>query len=1028
MLCMTAVARTTGAESEVPAGDMLEDADLTAVFFLDSDLGWVVGERGVILRTENGGRQWEVLQSPVNCRLESVHFVDAQQGWAVGGRVHSYSQRTSGVVLRTQDGGRTWTPIPGLTIPMLKSVRFLNPQQGWAAGGATTLYPTGILRTDDGGRSWSALPSGPCGSWLTADFRDFQTGIVAGREGLLAWVAAPTVEGVESSDMPGSCWRAVRLGDSRNGWAAGDGGRLLCTTDGGRTWTPPAGAWPAELSSLFDFHALAVFGNHVWVAGTPGVGVLHSPDGGSTWELGPTDQTLPLRALTFVDAERGWAVGALGTVLGTRDGGRTWRRLRGGGTRVALLGIFSEPSRVPWELFAWECAQEGYLGAVELIARRDARGSDRASAVAEEDTARAAMAAVGGSSADGTLPFALPDPGLRLGSRALLDGWNRASGGRALDVLEARLVRTIRQWRPEIVVTEAASPQGADPVGHLLNQLVLSAVRSASDHQAQPAQLSLGGLQPWTVKKVFQVVPGEQQPTVTVTTSQLVTRLGCAVADLASEANARVLPRYRPVPPTVGLQLLVDELPQSAGRKDIFSGIFLPAGGDARRPAALAAARDLDALRVAAQKRRNIEQIIASAEGGAPQSAGWLGQIQDLTKSLGTAGAGEVLYQLGQRYLETGELALAAQSFAQLVERYPGHALSESALEWLIQYYASSEIAWQLYRRQQPQRASPATVALAAPPAGGVSTADYAAPPGVSIGGATADFTSGDAAGPARFEGTLQERAAQALRLSKLIQQARPELFAEPRVQFPVSVAYRYHDQSREAEKLHHRLGASPLSPDWARCAMAEQWLAKGRGASPKTTYYIARAASRPRLDGQLDDELWGAVEPLALHSGQDDDAAWHTTIMLACDQEFLFLAGTCRKPPQAPPTSTAAGPRMRDAPLDEHDRIDLLIDLDRDYVSFYRLTVDHRGWAGEACLGDASWNPVWYVASQETATDWTLEVAIPLEELTAHPPQAQDVWAVGVQRIVPGTGLQAFTQPAATDPLGQGFGWMVFR
>ena len=71
----------------------------------------------------------------------------------------------------------------------------------------------------------------------------------------------------------------------------------------------------------------------------PGSCVLHSGDAGQTWELLRTDQSVPLRAITFVDAERGWAVGGLGTILATRDGGKSWRRLRGGGTRVALLGL-----------------------------------------------------------------------------------------------------------------------------------------------------------------------------------------------------------------------------------------------------------------------------------------------------------------------------------------------------------------------------------------------------------------------------------------------------------------------------------------------------------------------------------------------------------------------------------------------------------------------------------------------------------------------------------------------------------------
>ena len=92
--------------------EMLEDAELTDVFFLDADRGWAVGDRGVIWWSEDGGRNWQLADSPVNCRLESVWFVDEHHGWAVGGWAHPYSHRTSGVILRTENGGRRWTRIP----------------------------------------------------------------------------------------------------------------------------------------------------------------------------------------------------------------------------------------------------------------------------------------------------------------------------------------------------------------------------------------------------------------------------------------------------------------------------------------------------------------------------------------------------------------------------------------------------------------------------------------------------------------------------------------------------------------------------------------------------------------------------------------------------------------------------------------------------------------------------------------------------------------------------------------------------
>ncbi len=106
-------ARLAAAQVDRWPPEMLEDAELTSVWFVDADQGWVVGDRGVIWHTEDGGRHWQLQRTPETCRLESVHFVNASLGWVVGGRVHPYTHHTSCVVLRTQDGGRNWTAVPG---------------------------------------------------------------------------------------------------------------------------------------------------------------------------------------------------------------------------------------------------------------------------------------------------------------------------------------------------------------------------------------------------------------------------------------------------------------------------------------------------------------------------------------------------------------------------------------------------------------------------------------------------------------------------------------------------------------------------------------------------------------------------------------------------------------------------------------------------------------------------------------------------------------------------------------------------
>jgi len=147
---------------------------------------------------------------------------------------------------------------------------------------------------------------------------------------------------------------------------------------------------------------------------------------------------------------------------------------------------------------------------------------------------------------------------------------------------------------------------------------------------------------------------------------------------------------------------------------------------------------------------------------------------------------------------------------------------------------------------------------------------------------------------------------------------------------------------------------------------------------------------------------------------------------MLAHDAEFLYLAVECA---QAPGTRYEAseGPRPRDPDLSEEDRVDLFLDLDRDFATYFRLTIDHRGFTGEGCWGDSTWDPTWFVAADASDGIWRAEAAIPLDQLTGRLPTSQTVWAIGIQRTAPGSGFQSWTTPAATDVRPEGFGYLIF-
>lgn len=69
--------------------------------------------------------------------------------------------------------------------------------------------------------------------------------------------------------------------------------------------------------------AVARAGQRLVAVGEGGV-IVTSDDDGRTWTQAKVPVSVTLTAVTFVTPDLGWAVGHSGVVLGTRDGGRTW--------------------------------------------------------------------------------------------------------------------------------------------------------------------------------------------------------------------------------------------------------------------------------------------------------------------------------------------------------------------------------------------------------------------------------------------------------------------------------------------------------------------------------------------------------------------------------------------------------------------------------------------------------------------------------------------------------------------------------
>ncbi len=86
-------------------------------------------------------------------------------------------------------------------------------------------------------------------------------------------------------------------------------------------------AQKANLPTLRDdlFSVTFPTENDGWACGRWGT-VIHTKDGGKTWQRQETKTDFTLTSICFTDLKNGWAVGDEGTIIRTSDGGNTWAK------------------------------------------------------------------------------------------------------------------------------------------------------------------------------------------------------------------------------------------------------------------------------------------------------------------------------------------------------------------------------------------------------------------------------------------------------------------------------------------------------------------------------------------------------------------------------------------------------------------------------------------------------------------------------------------------------------------------------
>jgi photosystem II stability/assembly factor-like uncharacterized protein len=278
MLTTLAVAALLGAQAmaAAPTGDAIDRAAVSvraperAVLLGAAQAGArivAVGERGMVVLSDDGARSWRQALTPTSVTLTTVRFIDAAHGWAVG---------HGGVVLASDDGGKTWARrLDG------KQVAQLVLEGAQAAGDAKAIQDAQRLLADgpdkplldllvidaqrllavgaygialgsfDGGKTWSSwmtrLPN-PKGLHIyTARMRG-QTLLLAGEQGLVmqSQDGGQSFSRVETP-YKGSFFTAELPGD-QSVLLAGLRGTVLRSVDAGASWKTLSSPMPVSIT------------------------------------------------------------------------------------------------------------------------------------------------------------------------------------------------------------------------------------------------------------------------------------------------------------------------------------------------------------------------------------------------------------------------------------------------------------------------------------------------------------------------------------------------------------------------------------------------------------------------------------------------------------------------------------------------------------------------------------------------------------------------------------------------------------
>ena len=1020
----------------------IADGELHDLQIVTLDRMIAVGDRGLILGSDNAGKTWSIRNSRSEHTLYSVCFQSETIGCAVGGTVDPFTHRSRGVALVTNDGGKSWVRSQS-SLPRLTGIAVENSSLLLAWGDWSTTDQSSMFQSKDNGLSWTPVPS-PCGHVDSIGVEKSQTGqaihgqnrfgIAAGRrmvidrlsrcffaEDGINYELVP-IPGVSSDEPVRSCCHS-----GSKWWICGDSGLLFSSVDG-KVWDQHFLPGMQSDWDLISLRNITAHGNEIWICGNPGSVVWHSNNGGQDWNVIPTGCNTTANSLSTFEGSIVAYSGSLATINVSRNNGSAWRLAHQSNSRLSSLNIASSADRIAWDLLA-VISKDARQSAGCLVVHD--QNLEQRSAYRPEQSARTAVAAkrMELATAETLASFPISDS---VGQPRRTDTGHYAQTGTLLQApttkLVRKLVQTIRASRPDLLVTECGV--SGSSLHKKLSQSVELAITWASrrDYSLFSEASKIPNSQ-WSVQRTLY--RGELSSGRQFHPSMILKNVGMVLGEIVGPAlaianspdesslNLHCRMRYRSGANT------------SASLLNPLDGLALD--GQTTLKEKLYGASRAGLLVSTANWFNSGTLLKHQVANPIIRDINWETKLSQSVKVIEPDSRAIVLIDLARESRRSGNWNMWSSTLEYLIAMDAKSHYAEFAQLELMRYTGSAEVNQMLNKQLQSNVSKNDDLLVAA------SVAMQSSPFGQDVD--TNIKPASYAHKPQRIPIATDAGLPEFYRLLANIPEAWVPYRFDPEWGWLIASRFRQYQTAKNTsstlEPYQLQLQSSNFFPrlsenllNWQLVQSQENYLTRqsefSENTKKKSVPAIPKTSERPYLDGELNEEMWKTALRFELKDPWGESGS--TTISITRDDEFIYLLSqSVESEPVASGSLTSV--RKRDSLNVGQNSIRLRIDLDRDYATWFEIGWSDSGEVLDACNDMLNWNPEWYMASKPTSYGWNAEIAIPIEELVSTDNPISSLMShVGINVIhtVPGKGSRVMA-PAVSDRF-QSDQWTVIK